>query len=67
MPFRSKAQWRYCYAAAKRGEGWDCNEWARGVRYASLPEHVGEAKKGSRKGSRKTTTRKGSRKGSRRR
>lgn len=30
MPFKSKAQWRACYAKRARGEtDWDCEEFAR--------------------------------------
>ena len=57
MPFRSKSQWRACFAQRARGQSdWDCEEFAKGVDYSKLPEF---ATKGSRK------SRKGSRKGSR--
>lgn len=45
MPFQSKAQWRLCYAARRRGSDWDCEEWGRGQKYASLPERVGSRSK----------------------
>ena len=60
MPFRSKAQWKACFAQRARGQtDWDCDEWAQGVDYSSLPETVEEVKV---KASRKVKSRKGSRK-----
>lgn len=43
MPFRSKAQWRQCFAAARQGKRNmdECLEFARATRsYKKLPEKV---------------------------
>ena len=62
MPFRSKSQWRACFAQRARGQSdWDCEEFAKGVDYSKLPEFANEGSRKSRKSSRKSS-RKGSRK-----
>ena len=43
MPFKSKAQWRQCFAAARQGERdiKQCLEYARATKsYSLLPERV---------------------------
>lgn len=42
MPVRSKRQFRFFYAAHKRGEISDkeLKEWTGGVHYGSLPEKI---------------------------
>lgn len=51
MPFKSKSQWRQCFAAARRGQRNinECREFARMTKsYESLPEKVKPKTKQSR-------------------
>lgn len=52
MPFKSKAQWRWAFAQAARGEpGPDPHKWAHETKksFSKLPEHVGDTRKKKRK------------------
>lgn len=44
MPFKSRAQQKYMYAAAERGEIPEktVSEWANKTKFSKLPVHVGE-------------------------
>ncbi len=58
MPFKSRAQWRLCYALKARSEGksrWNCKEWSRGVNYKKLPEYTTSSKSRSKSRSRSRT------------
>jgi hypothetical protein len=48
MPFKSKSQWRLCWALRRRGQGWDCEEWGHGQRYSKLPERSTKSRSKSR-------------------
>ena len=51
MPFVSKAQWRQCFAAARRGQRSmsECREFAsKSKSYAKLPERVKKPKRNMR-------------------
>ena len=48
MPFKSKAQWKKCFAMKARGEAgsWSCKKWAKETgSLKKLPSKVGKCKR----------------------
>jgi uncharacterized protein (DUF1330 family) len=42
MAFKSKAQWRYCFASQKKHPTWNCRKWAHKTpSYKALPRRKG--------------------------
>jgi hypothetical protein len=58
MPFKSRSQWRACFASERRGQSWgkeSCSQWAKGVSYKRLPEKIARKSKKSGRNSKKSS------------